>query len=74
VIHDQMRSRVSGAFSSINYGVRPLGAVVGGLLGTWFGVRQTLLISSAGGLLAVLWLVRSPIIPVRDLTGLEPPD
>jgi Na+/melibiose symporter-like transporter len=74
VIHDQMRSRVSGAFSSINYGVRPLGAVVGGLLGTWLGVRQTLLISSAGGLLAVLWLVRSPIIRVRDLTGLEPPD
>jgi Na+/melibiose symporter-like transporter len=74
VIHDQMRSRVSGAFSSINYGVRPLGAVVGGLLGTWLGVRETLLISSAGGLLAVLWLVRSPIIQVRDLSGLEPPD
>jgi MFS family permease len=74
VIHDQMRSRVSGAFSSINYGVRPLGAVVGGLLGTWLGVRQTLLISAAGGLLAILWLVRSPIIRVRDLTGLEPPD
>jgi Na+/melibiose symporter-like transporter len=74
VIHDQMRSRVSGAFSSINYGVRPLGAVVGGLLGTWLGVRETLLISSVGGLLAVLWLVRSPIIRVRDLSGLRPPD
>jgi Na+/melibiose symporter-like transporter len=74
VIHDQMLSRVSGAFSSINYGIRPLGAVVGGLLGTWLGVRETLLISSAGGLLAVLWLVRSPIIRVRDLSGLEPPN
>lgn len=74
VIHDQMRSRVSGAFSSINYGVRPLGAVVGGLLGTWLGVRETLLISSAGGLLAVLWLIRSPIIHVRSLEGLHPPD
>jgi DNA-binding transcriptional ArsR family regulator len=74
VINDQMRSRVSGAFSSINYGVRPLGAVVGGLLGTWLGVRETLLISSTGGLLAVPWLVRSPIIQVRDLSGLEPPD
>jgi DNA-binding transcriptional ArsR family regulator len=73
-INDQMRSRVSGAFSSINYGVRPLGAVISGLLGTWLGVRETLLISSTGGLLAVLWLVRSPIIQVRDLSGLEPPD
>jgi len=74
VTHDRMRSRVAGAFSSINYGVRPLGAVVGGLLGTWLGVRETLLISSAGGLLAVLWLIRSPIIHVRGLDGLRPPD
>lgn len=73
VIHDDMRSRVVGAFSSINYGIRPLGAVVGGFLGTWLGVRETLLVSAAGGLLAVLWLVRSPIIRTRELTGLEPP-
>jgi MFS family permease len=73
VIHDHMRSRVAGAFSSINYGVRPLGAVIGGLLGTWIGVRQTLLISAAGGLFAVLWLLRSPIIHTHNLTNLEPP-
>jgi predicted MFS family arabinose efflux permease len=73
VTHDHMRSRVAGAFSSINYGVRPLGAVIGGLLGTWLGVRETLLISAAGGLLAVLWLLPSPIIRTRDLQGLEPP-
>ncbi|HEY4570906.1 MAG TPA: MFS transporter [Kribbella sp.] len=74
VTHDHMRSRVAGAFSSINYGIRPLGAVVGGFLGTWIGVRETLLVSAAGGLLAVLWLVGSPIIRTRDLTGLEPPE
>lgn len=73
VTHDHMRSRVAGAFSSINYGVRPLGAVIGGLLGTWLGVRETLLISAAGGLLAVLWLLPSPIIRTRNLEGLEPP-
>jgi Na+/melibiose symporter-like transporter len=74
VTQETMRSRVAGAFSSINYGVRPLGAVVGGLLGTWLGVRETLLISAAGGLLAVLWLIRSPIIRIRSLDGLRPPD
>lgn len=73
VTDEQMRSRVSGAFSSINYGIRPLGAVVGGLLGTWVGVRETLLISAVGGLIAVIWLLRSPIIHVRSLGGLEPP-
>lgn len=74
VTHDHMRSRVVGAFSSINYGIRPLGAVVGGFLGTWIGVRETLLVSAAGGLLAVLWLIGSPIIRTRELTGLEPPE
>lgn len=73
VTHDHMRSRVVGAFSSINYGVRPLGAVIGGLLGTWLGVRETLLISAAGGLFAVLWLLPSPILRTRELTDLEPP-
>ncbi|WP_433168478.1 MFS transporter [Kribbella sp. CA-247076] len=74
VTHDHMRSRVSGAYSSINYGIRPLGAVVGGFLGTWIGVRETLLVSAAGGLLAVLWLVRSPNLRTRTLDGLHPPE
>ncbi|WP_427894278.1 MFS transporter [Kribbella sp. GL6] len=73
VCHDHMRSRVAGAFSSINYGIRPLGAVAGGFLGTWIGVRETLLVSAAGGLLSVVWLIGSPIIRTRELTGLEPP-
>ncbi|MEU8226868.1 MFS transporter [Kribbella sp. NPDC048915] len=74
VVHEHMRSRVAGAFSTINYGIRPLGAVVGGFLGTWIGVRETLLVSAAGGLLSVLWLIGTPIIRARELTGLEPPE
>jgi MFS family permease len=74
VVHDHMRSRVAGAFSTINYGIRPLGAVVGGFLGTWIGVRETLLVSAAGGLFSVLWLIGSPIIRTRELTGLQPSD
>jgi len=72
VTDDRLRSRVSGAYSSINYGIRPLGAVVGGFLGSWIGVRPTLLISAAGGLFAVLWLIRSPVLRTRDLDGLQP--
>jgi MFS family permease len=71
VIPDYMRSRVSGAFSSINYGVRPLGAVVGGGLGEWIGIRPTLIISAVGGMLAIGWLIRSPIIGLQDLSSLD---
>jgi hypothetical protein len=73
-MHDHMRSRVVGAFASINYGVRPVGAVIGGALGTWIGVRETLLISAAGGAFSVLWLLRSPIITTRTLDDLQPPE
>jgi MFS family permease len=72
VTPDAMRSRVAGAYSSINYGSRPLGALIGGLLGSWIGVRETLLLSAAGGVFSVLWLIRSPIIGVRHLDHLEP--
>ena len=70
---DRMRSRVAGAYSSVNYGIRPLGALTGGLLGSWIGVRETLLVSAVGGACAVVWLVRSPVIRVRELHALEPP-
>lgn len=70
---DALRSRVAGAYSSVNYGSRPLGALVGGALGSWIGVRETLLLSAIGGACAVLWLLRSPILAVRDLDTLHPP-
>lgn len=72
VTPDQMRSRVAGAMSSINYGIRPLGAALGGLLGGWIGVRETLLVSASGGILALLWLLWSPVIRVRTLDSLGP--
>jgi predicted MFS family arabinose efflux permease len=55
----------------VNYGVRPLGALVGGALGTWIGVRETLWIATAGGLLGVLWLLPSPVLRLRELPEAE---
>ena len=74
VTADAMRSRVAGVFGTINYGARPLGAVVGGLLGSWLGVRPTLLIAAAGGTLCFLWLLPSPIPRVRTLSDIDHPD
>ncbi|MEV3997312.1 MFS transporter [Streptomyces halstedii] len=67
VIPDGMRSRVAGAYGTINYGVRPLGAVVGGLLATFVGLRPTLLVAAVGGALSLLWLLPSPIPGIRSL-------
>lgn len=66
VVPTTMRSRVSGAFMVVNYGVRPIGTSVAGVLGTTIGVRNTLWIATVGALLGLLILVPSPI---RNLAG-----
>lgn len=71
VTAENMRSRMTGAFITINYGIRPFGAVLGGLLGSWIGPRETILVSATGGVLAVLWLLRSPILKVKTIEALQ---
>ena len=72
IIPHRMRARVSGMFRTVNYGIRPIGALLGGALGTLIGVHTTLWIAGAGALLGVLWLLGSPIIQMRTLP--EPPE
>jgi MFS family permease len=67
VIPDRLRARVAGAYAVVNYGVRPLGALAGGALGSWLGLRPTLWLATAGGLLGVLWLLPSPVMRLREL-------
>ncbi|MGH3377298.1 MAG: MFS transporter [Actinoallomurus sp.] len=67
VIPDDVRSRVAGAYSTVNYGIRPVSAVIGGLLATLIGLRATLLIAAVGGVSSLLWLLPSPIPRVRSL-------
>ena len=61
VIPDTMRSRVNGAFQAINYGTRPVGALLGGVLGTVLGLRPALWIAVAGGVAGALVLLPSPL-------------
>ncbi|MFJ3765122.1 MFS transporter [Streptomyces sp. NPDC090082] len=71
VIPDAVRARVMGAFRTLNYGFRPLGAFAGGLLGTAVGLRPTLWIATVGAVLAVLWLLPSPLARMRELPRRE---
>lgn len=77
VIPDQLRSRVWGAILFVNWGIRPLGALGGGLLASSIGLRPTMYIAAIGGMAGVLWLIPSRMSHVRDIsdTGLtvDPP-
>ena len=65
VIPDTMRARVSGAFQAINYGARPPGALLGGLLGAMLGLRPALWIAVVGGVFGALLLLPSPLLRFR---------
>ncbi|MFE0647917.1 MFS transporter [Streptomyces sp. NPDC059534] len=71
LIPDAVRARVMGAYRTLNHGFRPLGALVGGLLGTAIGLRPTLWIATAGAVFAVLWLLPSPLPRMRELPTRE---
>jgi MFS family permease len=64
---DRLRSRATGAFNFVNWGIRPLGSLAGGALGAAVGVRPTLWVATIGALAGALWLLPSPVPALRDL-------
>lgn len=61
-IPHELRARVSGAFRMINYGIRPVGALLGGALGGSLGLRPALWIAGVGASLCGLWLLGTPVL------------
>ena len=67
LIPHHLRARVSGAFTVVNYGVRPVGSLAGGFLGNAIGLRPTLWIATVGAVAGFLWLLPSPMPRLRTL-------
>jgi predicted MFS family arabinose efflux permease len=65
---DRIRARTAGTFRFVNYGIRPIGALLGGALGTALGLQAALWIGVLGALAGVLWLFASPIPRLREVT------
>jgi MFS family permease len=67
IVPARLRARVSGAFQSVNYGVRPIGSLLGGALGAALGLRPALWIATVGALAGVLFVLPSPVRRIRVL-------
>jgi MFS family permease len=67
VTPDDARGRRAGAYTALNYGIRPAGALVGGALGTAIGLRPSLVVAGVGGALAAIWLLASPVRRIATL-------
>lgn len=66
-IPDRLRSRVSGACTALNYGVRPLGSLMGGVVASAIGVRQALLVFAVAAVFGTFFLLPSPMRALRQL-------
>jgi MFS family permease len=63
----ELLGRLTASTAFLSYGAIPLGALLGGALGTALGIRAAMAITTAGVPLAALVLLFSPIGRTRDL-------
>jgi MFS family permease len=70
---DRLQGRVNATWKFIVSGLVPIGGLMGGLIGEWYGVQTTLVIGILGMLAAAAWVWASP---VRSMTVIpsEPAD
>ncbi len=71
IVPDRMLGRVNGTMKFISWGLRPVGSLLGGILGGVIGLAGTLVLSEAGMFLAFAWYLLSPIPRLRDIPPLD---
>jgi MFS family permease len=68
---DRLLGRMNATMRFVVWGVLPIGALIGGLLGTIIGLRPTLWIGAVGQAVAGIWLLASPMRSMRDFPEIE---
>lgn len=63
---DHLLGRMNATINFAVAGLIPLGALLGGMAGGWIGLRPTLLLAAGGELVAVIWLLFSPVRKLRQ--------
>jgi MFS family permease len=63
----RLQGRMNSAMRFIVWGTIPPGALVGGALGTWVGLRETIAIGAIGAGSSFLWILLSPQRQLREM-------
>jgi MFS family permease len=63
----RLQGRMNSVMRFIVWGTIPIGTLVGGALGTWIGLRETILVGAVLEGAAVLWLIFSPQRHLREM-------
>ncbi|MBA2742597.1 MAG: MFS transporter [Actinobacteria bacterium] len=63
----RLQGRMNSVMRFIVWGTIPIGTLAGGALGTWIGLRETIVIGGIGGGLSFLWILLSPQRHLREM-------
>ena len=63
----RLQGRMNATMRWFVWGTMPIGGVLGGLLGTFIGVRETILLGGIGGSLVFLPVLFSPVRHIRAM-------
>jgi MFS family permease len=64
---ERMRGRVMSTANMAISGINPVGAILGGVLGAWLGLRAAVIVAGALMLVSVGWIIPSPVIRLRTV-------
>jgi predicted MFS family arabinose efflux permease len=64
---ERLLGRMNASMRFIAWGTMPIGALLGGALGSTIGLRAALLVSAIGSSLAFLWVYFSPLRRLREV-------
>ncbi len=67
ITSDRLQGRMNATMRTLVWGVLPLGAFLGGILGTHLGIVSTLLIGAIVSTLATIWVSFAPVVSLRDI-------
>ncbi len=63
----RLQGRMNSTMRFMVWGTIPIGTLLGGALGTWVGLRETIVVGAIGGGAAFLWLFFSPQRHLREM-------
>lgn len=66
----RLQGRMNATMRFVVWGTMPPGGLLGGALGQALGLRPAIALTAAGGLLAFLWVLLSPVRALRTIPGL----
>jgi MFS family permease len=70
----RLQGRMNASMRFMIWGTMPFGSLAGGALGTWIGLRPTLLVAGIGGMAAVPWVLARSVRELREMPESEPID